>query len=515
VQRLPEERELPTNLAILAVDRARRDPDLRAMTIGGRALTYGELDRDSDRFAGYLRGAGVKRGDRVALMLPNRFEFAVAYYGALRLGAVIVPLNVLLKRGEIAFFLRDSGAAFLVAWSHCAAEARAGAAEAELESVLVLGDGDDAEALPQVLLGQESGDILEQVEPNQTAVLMYTSGTTGSPKGAQLTHFGLMMTARVCGEMLDVRPDDRVLGTLPFFHVFGQSCILNTAIGRGARVVMMDRFSASESLDLVQEEGVTHLLGVPTMYVEWANDPSLELRDLSALRLAASGGASLPVEVLRSFERGFGCRLLEGYGLSECSGVASFNHLDRPSKPGSIGTQLWGTEMRVIDGDGRPLSVGEVGEIAIRGYNLMSGYHGRPEEASAPGDADGWFRTGDLAEVDQDGFFFIVGRSKELIIRGGYNVYPREIEEVLYRHPAVLDAAVVGVPDAVLGEEVVAVVVAKPEMAADGEELKLHVRDQVAAYKYPRRVVFADALPKGATGKILKREIDVAALPQR
>jgi long-chain acyl-CoA synthetase len=297
-----------------------------------------------------------------------------------------------------------------------------------------------------------------------------------------------------------------LFGGLPLFHAFGQTCALNTAVAAGATLTLLTRFDPAAALETIRRDAVTVLLGVPTMYAALLHAELPDGFDAARLRLAVCGGASLPVEVLHGFEKRFGVDVLEGYGLSETSPVAAFNPPDRPRKPGSIGLPVRGVELRLVREDGTTAGPGEVGEIAIRGENVMAGYHNRPR-ATADAIRDGWFHTGDLARVDEDGYYFIVDRKKDMIIRGGYNVYPREVEEVLYKHPAVAEAAVVGVPDPLLGEEVAAVVVLKPEAHATAEEIRDHVKAQVAAYKYPRVVTITEALPKGPTGKILKREI--------
>ena len=283
---------------------------------------------------------------------------------------------------------------------------------------------------------------------------------------------------------------------LPLFHAFGQTCALNTAVASGACVTLLPRFAPDQALQIIAEHRVTIFEGVPTMYVALLGHPDREAYDVSSLRLAVSGGAAMPVEVLRSFEEAFGCAVLEGYGLSETSPVASFNHPDRPRKAGSIGTPVRGVQMRVVDGDGHEVPQGDVGEIVIRGHNVMKGYWHRPED-TAKAIPDGWFRTGDMAWVDEDGYYYIVDRKKDMIIRGGYNVYPREIEEVFYEHPAVAEAAVIGLPHPALGEEVGAAVVLKPGADVTAEELRDHVKAQVAAYKYPRKVWIVNELPKG------------------
>jgi long-chain acyl-CoA synthetase len=324
---------------------------------------------------------------------------------------------------------------------------------------------------------------------------------------SELIHANLGRNVEVVlSNLIQVRPEDVIFGGLPLFHSFGQTCTLNTAVAAGACLTLLPRFDPTAALALIARDGVTVFPGVPTMYAALLNQPDRAAYDLSTVRLCVSGGAAMPVEVMRGFEEAFGCIILEGYGLSETSPVASFNHPDAARKPGSIGTPSSGVQMRVVDDAGQEVPLGDVGEIAIRGHNVMKGYWRRPE-ATAEAIEDGWFHTGDMARVDEDGYFFIVDRKKDLIIRGGYNVYPREIEEVLYEHPAVAEAAVIGLPHPELGEEVAAGVALKPGASATTEELRDHVKTQVAAYKYPRRVRIVDALPKGPTGKILKREI--------
>jgi long-chain acyl-CoA synthetase len=344
-----------------------------------------------------------------------------------------------------------------------------------------------------------------------TAVILYTSGTTGQPKGAELTHSNLRCNVDVVARMLGVAADEVVLGALPMFHAFGQTCGLNASVAVGACLTLLPRFDPAKALAIIERDHVTVFEGVPTMYGALLNHPDRERYDTSTMRLCVSGGAAMPVEILRGFEQAFGCVVLEGYGLSETSPAASFNKPDRERKAGSIGTPVEGVEMKVVDDAGNDLPPGERGEILIRGHNVMKGYWNRPDATAHAIDADGWFRTGDIATVDDDGYFFIVDRKKDMIIRGGYNVYPREIEEVLHEHPGVRECAVIGVPDAALGEEVAAAVALKPGIDVSAEELRDFVKSRVAAYKYPREVWIIDELPKGPTGKILKREIHAPA----
>jgi long-chain acyl-CoA synthetase len=492
------------NLADNLTKTAAARPDAPAVKLDDIVLSYAALDGASAHVAGLLAARGVGPGDRVGVMLPNVPYFPVVYYGILRLGAAVVPMNVLLKGRETAFYLKDPGAKAVFAWSDFAEPARTGAAEAGAECI---------EVVPgefEKLVG--AADPITAVEPrdgSDTAVILYTSGTTGTPKGAELTHGNLGSNVEACLGLFSPKSDDVILGCLPLFHSFGQTCSMNTAIAAGATLSLIPRFEPGKALEMFGRDGVTIFMGVPTMYGAMLHDPGADAADTSKLRLCASGGASLPVELMKAFEEKFGCKILEGYGLSETSPVASFNHPDRERKPGSIGTPIAGVEMKVVDDDGNDVAAGEVGEIVIRGHNVMKGYWNKPDATAEAIDDDGWFHSGDMAKIDEDGYFFIVDRKKDLIIRGGYNVYPREIEEVLYEHPAVREAAVVAVPDDQLGEEVGAAVALKEGQDVSTEELQAFVKDQVAAYKYPRKVWIVDDLPKGPTGKILKREIDV------
>ncbi len=366
-------------------------------------------------------------------------------------------------------------------------------------------------ALPEELMAAEPLNAPVDRSDDDLAVILYTSGTTGQPKGAELTHANLSGNCRTTAEtLLESAGDDVIMGCLPLFHVFGLTCGLNAAVLRGSTLTLIPRFDGAKALSVIERDKVTIFEGVPTMFAAMLHSPDTASHDVSSLRLCVSGGSAMPVEIMRSFEETFGCIILEGYGLSETSPVASFNHPHAERKPGSIGTPIAGVEMRLVDGDGNDVTAGEVGEIAIRGENVMRGYWQRPEE-TAEAIPDGWFRTGDLARQDDDEYFFIVDRKKEMIIRGGYNVYPREIEEALYEHPAVAEAACIGIPHPELGEEVAAAVSLKPGASAEVDELRDFVKERVAAYKYPRHLWLVDSLPKGPTGKILRRAVDVPA----
>jgi long-chain acyl-CoA synthetase len=491
------------NLATILTDSAAARGDRIALRLDDAEFNYKLLDEASARIATLLKSKGLQPGDRVGIMLPNVPYFPVAYYGVLRAGGVVVPMNVLLKGREVGFYLSDPGAELLFAWHDFGDAARQGAEETGAELIDV-----KPGEIEGVIFAHEPDPEVVQRADDATAVILYTSGTTGTPKGAELTHDNLKRNAQISASLFSLDETVVALGALPLFHSFGQTCGMNATIYAGGCLTLIPRFDPAKALEIIQRDKVSVFEGVPTMYGAMLHLPEHGDYDTSSLRLCASGGASLPVELLRSFEEAFDCKILEGYGLSETSPVASFNHPDRERKPGSIGTPIEGVEMKVVDDDDNEVPVGEVGEIVIRGHNVMKGYWNQPE-ATAEVMKGGWFHSGDMAKVDEDGYFFIVDRKKDLIIRGGYNIYPREIEEVLYEHPAVREAAVVAVPHEDLGEEVGAAVVLKDGESADAGRIREYVKENVAAYKYPRHVWFVDELPKGPTGKILKREIEV------
>jgi long-chain acyl-CoA synthetase len=491
-----------TNLSSLLEQAADGHQDRHAIRMDDLVLTYAQLREAAGRMSTLLASAGVEPGDRVGIMLPNVPAFPIAFYGALAAGAVVVPMNPLLKSREISYYLTDSGAGVLLAWHTAAGEAAEGAADAGAQVINV-----ETPDLAGMLEEHAPATGPSGRADEDDAVILYTSGTTGRPKGAQLTHAGLTRNAELTARtLLQNHPDDVTMGCLPLFHVFGLTCGLNATVAAAATLTLLPRFDPAKALDIIARDAVTIFEGVPTMYAAMLHHPGADPAKAATLRVCVCGGASLPVEILRGFEEKFGCVILEGYGLSETSPVASFNLPDRVRKPGSIGVPVEGVQMRLVDDQGQTAPDGEIGEIAIRGHNVMKGYWGKPE-ATAEAMTDGWFRTGDMARVDEDGYYYIVDRKKDLIIRGGYNVYPREIEEVLHEHPAVAEVAVIGIPHAGLGEEVGAAVALKPGASATPEELRAFARDKVAAYKYPRHVWLVDALPKGPTGKILRREV--------
>ncbi|MCU1671924.1 MAG: AMP-dependent synthetase [Frankiales bacterium] len=499
-------------IASILAESAVRHADRTAVVLGDLRLTYAQLWAHSLQYAAVLREKGVARGDKVALLLPNTPHFPLAYYGTLALGAVAVPVHALLKAEEIQYVLEDSGAKALVCAAPLLGE---GAKGAELAGVPVLAvmDGGDAsvERIDTMALSTPPVEALVPTEPEDTAVILYTSGTTGTPKGAEITHLNVTMNV-VASAMhsFDIDENDVVLGCLPLFHTFGQTCCMNTAFYVGASVVLLPRFDGAQALELLAKEKCTIFMGVPTMYIGLI-EAAKSSEHRPTLKSALSGGAALPVPVLEKFAEVFGTQVLEGYGLTETSPVATFNQVGFEPKPGTVGKAIWGVEVEVakadVDDSIELLPTGELGEIVVRGHNVFKGYLNKPE-ATASAIVDGWFRTGDLGTKDEDGYVSIVDRKKDMVIRGGYNIYPREVEEALLRHPAVAQVAVIGLPDPQYGEEVCAVVVKDPAGGDLSEqELSAWAKERLAAYKYPRRVFFTDAFPLGPSGKVLKREL--------
>src|SRR5215213_1500680 len=479
------------------------DPERPAVKLDDIVLNYGALDAAVARAAGMLRAKGVEPGDRVGMQLPNVPYFPIVYFGALRMGAGVVPMNPLLKEREVAYHLSDSGAKVIVAWHGCEDEARGGSDDAGAECVIVK-PGEFEQLLGEA---EPVEEVVDRAD-DDPAVIIYTSGTTGTPKGATLMHTNLSTGADVARDLVDASPETVGLATLPLFHVFGMNSVMNVAIRARGLLTLLPRFEPAKALEIIERDKVTTFAGVPTMYSALLHHPEREKHDVSSLELCVSGGSALPVEVLRGFDEAFGAKVLEGYGLSETTGMGSFNLPDRERKPGSIGVPVGGTEIKVVDDDDNDVPQGEPGEIVMRGPFVMKGYWNK-DDATEEVMRGGWFHTGDIATVDEEGYFFIVDRKKDLIIRGGYNVYPRELEEALYEHPAVREVAVIGVPHDDLGEEVGAAVALKDGAEATTDELRSFMKERVAAYKYPRVVWIVDELPKGPTGKILKREIEV------
>jgi long-chain acyl-CoA synthetase len=500
------------SVAAILAESASRFAERTAITVGMENLSYALLWEQTRAYAGALRAEGVGPGDRVGLLVPNVADFARCYYAILALGAVVVPIHALLKRHEIQYVLGDAGVSLLICAAPLLAEGGPGAEAAGARVITVMGDDDGSHPrLERLASGAEPLGSPVPRSPLDIATVLYTSGTTGKPKGALGTHLSLVEQTNVLLlNTFDIRAGDRIFGGLPLFHTFGQTVVLNTGLRAGAQLLLLPKFSGRAALDLVRTAGINIFCGVPTMYVALLEAAREHPGPAPELRYAVSGGSALPRSVLDAFEEGFGAVIHEGYGLTETSPVATFNHVGRPTRPGTVGTPVWGVDVEIARAE-LPDAIellphGELGELVVRGHNLFSGYLNRPD-ATAEAVVDGWFRTGDLGTKDDDGYLTIVDRKKDMILRNGYNVYPREVEEVLMGHPAVSNAAVFGVPDATHGQEIVAAITLAPGSGLGAGDIQSYARERLAAYKYPRVVELVDAFPLGPSGKVLKREL--------
>jgi long-chain acyl-CoA synthetase len=517
------------NLANILEQQVMKRPERTAVVFNDMRLSYRQLDALASQVANGLGSLGIGPGDHVALSCPNLPYFPIAYFGILKAGAVVVALNVLLKPREIAYHLRDSDAKALLCFEGTPELPIASMAKAAVDEVPSCGHlivmttnpaapspVEGVRTLGQLIFNQPATCTSHPRRPDDTAVILYTSGTTGQPKGAELTHANMVLNAMITRDLglavLDTSLSGQnvVLISLPLFHSTAQTAQMNANIYGGSTLVLVPRFEPATVLEAMQREQVNLWTGVPTMFwalLQYVKANNIDPAPITAhLRLTSSGGAPMPVELMREFEETFGVRVLEGYGLSETSPVASFNHYELPSKPGTVGQPLFSVEIMCVDDADQPVPAGQPGEVVIRGHNIMKGYYKRPE-ATAEVMRNGWFHSGDIGVIDEDGYLSIVDRKKDMILRGGFNVYPRELEEVLMTHPAVSLVAVIGVADERLGEEVKACIVRKPGAQVTAEEMIAWSKEQFAAYKYPRIVEFYDALPVSATGKILKREL--------
>jgi long-chain acyl-CoA synthetase len=504
------------NLATMLRESATRYPTRTHVVIGDVELPYAMTHGLAQKFGGGLKKLGIERGQHVALMLPNVPHFTMSYFGCHYAANPVVPLNVLLTPDEIEYHLKDSDSVAIVVWEMFYEQAREAFDRVDSCKHIIVAKADKTDVsapdgahnFSAVAMGADPIVDVPDTNADDTAVILYTSGTTGHPKGAELSHFNLFFNARhmATQEGAPVSGgDSRALVCLPLFHSFGQTVLQNATTMAGGTLILMPRFDPVQAAQLIQSQKVNVFAGVPTMYFALLNHPEVTVEALSTLKACMSGGAAMPVEVMNAFDSKFDVNILEGYGLSETSPVASFNLYDRPKKAGSIGLPIWGVEFKLVDESGKTVtSTDEPGEICIKGHNVMKGYYKRPD-ANAESIVDGWFKSGDVGTRDDEGFYYIVDRKKDMIIRGGYNVYPREIEEVLYAHEAIVEAAVIGVPHDKHGEEVKAVVALKKEVTLSAEEIISYCKEHLAAYKYPRMVEIIDELPKGATGKILKR----------
>jgi long-chain acyl-CoA synthetase len=499
------------NLGQMLAQTAARLPNKAAIRFRDQETTYADFDKRANQVANGLIALGIQPGHRVALFLPNLPLYMEAYYGILKAGAAVVPMNVLYKPAEIEYIVKDSGARALLTIAALAPQAlQAAAAAPDLEKVIVATPdemagailwrdafGQASEAAPNVVVGDQ--DI---------AVIPYTSGTTGRPKGAMLTHRNLIANCEQCEHVERIKPqeDDVVWIALPLFHIYAMNVGMNLTVKNGGTMALIERFEPASALESIQKNKCTVLYGAPPMFVVWSQMPNIRDYDLSSVRYIASGAAALPVKIMELFESMAGAPISEGYGLTEASPVVTSNAAGPVTKPGTVGKPIPGVEVKIVDADGAEVAPGELGELICRGENIMKGYWKQPE-ATAEALRDGWLYTGDLATMDEDGYFSIVDRKKDMIIVSGYNVYPREVEEVLYKHPAVADAAVIGAPDDYQGESVLAVVVLKPGQTATEQEIIDYCRNEIAVFKCPRKVIFRDALPKNNTGKVLRREL--------
>lgn len=498
-------------LASILAESALRHPDREAVVLGDTRISYAQLWEETRRYAAVLQANGVGPGDTVAMLMPNVPDFPRVYYAALSLGAVVVPVHALLVAPEIAFVLRDSGAKVLVVAAPLLAAGAAGAKTAGVPVLATMGGEEVAPRLDVLAASADPIDTFVQRDAEDPAVILYTSGTTGTPKGAVLTHLNMTMNAIVTAtSVIDMKTEDVQMAALPLFHSFGQTVVMNAGFYVGATMVLVPRFEPGLALSLLVEEKITFFAGVPTMYIALIAAARADERRPN-LRVCASGGSSLPVAVIDKFKEVFDVDIYEGYGLSETSPVATFNQKVYGRKAGSIGRAVWGTDVAIAKAEVEDhlefLGTDEIGEVVLRGHHIFKEYLGNPE-ATASVKVDGWFRTGDLGRIDEDGFAYIVDRKKDMILRGGFNVYPREVEEVLATHPGVAQVAVVGFADDLHGEEICAVVVRSPEGGElTAEELIDWSKERLGRYKYPRRVEFVKEMPLGPSGKVLKREL--------
>lgn len=517
------------NLASIISHHARLAPQNEAVVFENLRMTFGELDKLSNKVANALVDMQIGHGDKVALCCPNIPYFPIVYYAIMKAGAAVVPLNVLFKPRDVAYHLSDSDAKAVFTFEDVpdlpmATNVKEGFDQVETCRDLIVMTKDligtspfpEHRTLTQLIAKQSDEFENYPTRPDDTCAILYTSGTTGQPKGAELTHLNLMSNVTTTWSthlpMLDFTDgvQKTVLITLPLFHTTGQTVQMNTNLYGGNRVVLLPRFDPKIVLDIMAAEKVNFWIGVPTMYwtlLKFVNETGYDVsRIAETMKVCTSGGAPMPVEVMKEFEEKFGVKVREGYGLSETSPLACFNHFDKPSKPGTVGQPIFGVEVRCFDDDDNEVPRGERGEIVIRGPNVMKGYYKRSEDTSEAF-RSGWFHTGDIGIMDDEGYLAIVDRKKDMILRGGYNIYPRELEEVIITHPAISLCAVIGVPCERLGEEVKAFVVLKQGQDLTEEEFITWCRDQIAANKYPRYVEFRSELPVGGTGKIVRRAL--------
>lgn len=510
------------NLSTLLESTTHKFPEKPAFIFANQTSTYAEINGAANQLANGLKNIGIVPGDKIALSCLNLPYFPIIYFGILKAGAIVVPLSVLLKKDEIAYHLQNSDAKAYFCFTGTdelpmGTMGHSGFLKApECSHFFMIMPRPDMPAaidgigtLGQLMKGEATSFETCQTGAEDTAVIIYTSGTTGHPKGAELTHSNLLQNAIISADLCQAEHIDKMLITLPLFHIFAMTVLMNAGIYRGLTSVLLPKFDAKSVLELMQKHEITIFAGVPTMYWglnQYQGDDFDYKKIANHLKIALSGGASLPAQVMNDFEERFNVSILEGYGMSEGSPVVTFNQQDIGKKSGSVGTPAWGVEVKIIGDNDQELPAGQKGELLYRGHNVMKGYYKKPEATSAAL-KNGWMHSGDIAIKDEDGFYFIVDRTKDMIIRGGFNVYPREVEEVMISHEAVSLVAVLGIPDDQFGEEIKACVVLNDNAELSDTELLTWTKEHIADYKYPRVIQFMDGLPMSATGKILKKEL--------
>lgn len=493
------------NIAKLLENSSLKRPKCIALRFEDKEFDYKTLNELTSKFATGLKKLGFSQGDKCVLMLQNCPEFIIAYYAIAKLRGIVIPVNFLFKVHELKHIFEDSRPkAFIGMYPYLDEPISVLKYSPYVTLRIALSDMKQENFLDYYSVFDPEPVETEEAPDEETFAILYTSGTTGSPKGAQLTHRNLSSNAITVAEMRNTDPEDVVLGVLPLYHVYGQTSAMNSSIYLGLTIHLFRQFDPDQVLEAIEHYPSTILIAVPTMYNRLLLRAEERGLKRSSLRYCVSGGASLPVEILQRFQERFKTVIYEGYGLTECSPVCIENPFGKKTKPGSIGLPIPGFEAKIVDESGREVRCGEIGELVVKGPGVMKGYLNREEETQKT-IVDGWLYTGDMAYKDQDGYIFIVDRKKDMIIRGGYNVYPREIEEILFSHPNVLEAAVYGVPHPDLGEEVAADVVLKQDI--DPGELSKFVKSKVAPYKYPRIINVVAELPKSHTGKVLKKEL--------
>lgn len=506
------------NLPQSVHERAMSQPNKTAYVFAKESVSYGQFEHYVASFAGALQRLGVKKGDHIALLVGNTPHFLITLYASWRLGAVVVPINPTYTPKELSYIVQNSDAKLMVALDRLSPLfAKKDQLFPNIENVIACETDEQAtkqcielEQVPHFFMSliKEATPIqkLVPLEKDDNAIILYTSGTTGLPKGAMLTHENVFSNARDIGTYLKMTADDRVVATLPIFHVFALTVVVNSPLYRGATILLVPQFSPTEVFKIIREQKATVFAGVPTMYNFLYQYENGSREDYETIRLSISGGSALPVSLLENFEKKFNTRISEGYGLSEASPVTCFNPLDRERIPGSIGMSIVNVENKVVDENGNEVPKGEVGELIVKGPNVMKGYYKMPEE-TAKTIKDDWLYTGDMAKEDKNGYFYIVDRKKDMIIVGGFNVYPREVEEVLYSHSDIVEAAVVGIPHDELGEEIHAHIVTKKNSHLTEEQIIDYCKERLVKYKLPSIIHFKDELPKNSTGKILRKDL--------